>query len=404
MDKKLRKENKDTVVIEAVVAKADLDEVIKTVAERQGSEDEAANREAALQFEAMQLIQEAVTEEGLKLATQPEMKFKDEKDGDVLITIVCTLVPDVDLGKYTGFDVLKEEVNVSDEEVLEYVMQQVNSQEMWEDVDRPAKEHDQVLIDFIGVKDGVPFDGGSAENYPLVLGSHSFIPGFEEQLIGIKKEEQKEVNVSFPEDYFEPSLAGAPVVFQITCHAVQEKVEPQLNDAFVEKLGVENVKTVEEFKATAKEHMHEIKEQEAKNKQALEILDKVVEDAKVDVPQAMIDQQVEQELGQLKQQIQQYGMQFDQYLQMAQTTEEDLKKQIEPQAIMQIKQALILIAIAEKEQIEASQEEIAQEYELMSNVYHMPKEQLQMFISDDVIRPQIIQRKTLDFLTKNNSK
>ncbi len=404
MDKKLRKENKDTVVIEAVVAKADLDEVIKTVAEKQGSEDEAANREAALQFEAMQLIQEAVTEEGLKLATQPEIKFKDEKDGDVLITIICTLVPDVDLGKYTGFDVLKEEVNVSDEEVLEYVMQQVNSQEMWEDVDRAAKENDQVLIDFIGVKDGVPFDGGSAENYPLVLGSHSFIPGFEEQLIGIKKEEQKEVNVSFPEDYFEPSLAGAPVVFQITCHAVQEKVEPQLNDAFVEKLGMENVKTVEDFKAAAKEHMHEVKEQEAKNKQALEILDKVVEDAKVDVPQAMIDQQVEQELGQLKQQIQQYGMQFDQYLEMAQTTEEDLKKQIEPQAIMQIKQALILIAIAEKEQIEASQEEIAQEYEVMSNVYRMPKEQLQMFISDDVIRPQIIQRKTLDFLTKNNSK
>ncbi len=404
MDKKLRKENKDTVVIEAVVAKADLDEVIKTVAEKQGSEDEAANREAALQFEAMQLIQEAVTEEGLKLATQPEIKFKDEKDGDVLITIICTLVPDVDLGKYTGFDVLKEEVNVSDEEVLEYVMQQVNSQEMWEDVDRAAKENDQVLIDFIGVKDGVPFDGGSAENYPLVLGSHSFIPGFEEQLIGIKKEEQKEVNVSFPEDYFEPSLAGAPVVFQITCHAVQEKVEPQLNDAFVEKLGMENVKTVEDFKAAAKEHMHEVKEQEAKNKQALEILDKVVEDAKVDVPQAMIDQQVEQELGQLKQQIQQYGMQFDQYLEMAQTTEEDLKKQIEPQAIMQIKQALILIAIAEKEQIEASQEEIAQEYEVMSNVYRMQKEQLQMFISDDVIRPQIIQRKTLDFLTKNNSK
>lgn len=404
MDKKLRKENKDTVVIEAVVAKADLDEVIKTVTEKQGSEDEAANREAALQFEAMQLIQEAVTEEGLKLATQPEIKFKDEKDGDVLITIICTLVPDVDLGKYTGFDVLKEEVNVSDEEVLEYVMQQVNSQEMWEDVDRAAKENDQVLIDFIGVKDGVPFDGGSAENYPLVLGSHSFIPGFEEQLIGIKKEEQKEVNVSFPEDYFEPSLAGAPVVFQITCHAVQEKVEPQLNDAFVEKLGMENVKTVEDFKAAAKEHMHEVKEQEAKNKQALEILDKVVEDAKVDVPQAMIDQQVEQELGQLKQQIQQYGMQFDQYLEMAQTTEEDLKKQIEPQAIMQIKQALILIAIAEKEQIEASQEEIAQEYEVMSNVYRMPKEQLQMFISDDVIRPQIIQRKTLDFLTKNNSK
>lgn len=404
MDKKLKRENKDTVIIEAVAPKDEIEKVMKDAAERQPDADEAKIRETALQFEAMQLIQEAVTEEGLKLAAQPEMKFKDEKDGDVLITLTCTLVPDVDLGQYTGLDVLKEEVSVSDEEVLEFVNNEINSKELWEDVDRPAKEHDQVVIDFVGVKDGVPFDGGSAENFPLVLGSHSFIPGFEEQLIGIKKEEQKEINVSFPEDYFEPSLAGAPVVFQITCHAVQEKIEPQLNDAFIEKLGVENAKTVEEFKAAAKHHMHEVKEQEAKNKQALEILDKAVANAKVEVPQVMIDQQVEQELGQLKQQLQQYGMQFEQYLEMAQTTEEEMKKQIEPQAVMQIKQALILIAIAEKEKIEATQEEIAQEYELMADAYRMPKEQLQMFISDEVIRPQIVQRKTLDFLTKNNSK
>ena len=118
----------------------------------------------------------------------------------------------------------------------------------------------------------------------------------------------------------------------------------------------------------------------------------------------MIDQQVDQQLNELKGQLQQYGMQFDQYMQMAQTTEEEFRKQLEPQAVTQIKQALILIAIAEKEKIEATQEEIAQEYELMSNLYHMPAEQLQMFISDDVIRPQIVQRKTLDFLTKNNSK
>lgn len=404
MDKKINKPNKDTVLIEAVVAKADLDEVIKNVAESQKSEDEAANLESAKQFEAMQLIQEAIIEEGLKLATQPEIEFKEEKDGDLRITVACTLVPDVNLGKYTRFEVLKEEVSVSDEEVLEYVNQQIQSQDMWEDVDRPAQDGDQVVIDFIGVKDGVPFDGGSAENYPLILGSHSFIPGFEEQLIGIQKGEQKEINVSFPEDYFEASLAGAPVVFQVTCHAVKEKIAPQLDDAFIEKLGLENVKTVEEFKATSKEHMREIKEQEAKNKQAIEILDKVVADAQVEVPQKMIDQQVDQQLNELKGQLQQYGMQFDQYMQMAQTTEEEFRKQLEPQAVTQIKQALILIAIAEKEKIEATQEEIAQEYELMSNLYHMPAEQLQMFISDDVIRPQIVQRKTLDFLTKNNSK
>ena len=404
MDKKINKPNKDTVLIETVVAKADLDEVIKNVAESQKSEDEAANLESAKQFEAMQLIQEAIIEEGLKLATQPEIEFKEEKDGDLRITVACTLVPDVNLGKYTGFEVLKEEVSVSDEEVLEYVNQQIQSQDMWEDVDRPAQDGDQVVIDFIGVKDGVPFDGGSAENYPLILGSHSFIPGFEEQLIGIQKGEQKEINVSFPEDYFEASLAGAPVVFQVTCHAVKEKIAPQLDDAFIEKLGLENVKTVEEFKATSKEHMREIKEQEAKNKQAIEILDKVVADAQVEVPQKMIDQQVDQQLNELKGQLQQYGMQFDQYMQMAQTTEEEFRKQLEPQAVTQIKQALILIAIAEKEKIEATQEEIAQEYELMSTLYHMPAEQLQMFISDDVIRPQIVQRKTLDFLTKNNSK
>ncbi|WP_300956295.1 trigger factor, partial [uncultured Dubosiella sp.] len=182
MDKKLKRENKDTVIIEAVAPKDEIEKVMKDAAERQPDADEAKIRETALQFEAMQLIQEAVTEEGLKLAAQPEMKFKDEKDGDVLITLTCTLVPDVDLGQYTGMDVLKEEVSVSDEEVLEFVNNEINSKELWEAVDRPAKEHDQVLIDFVGVKDGVPFDGGSAENFPLVLGSHSFIPGFEEQL------------------------------------------------------------------------------------------------------------------------------------------------------------------------------------------------------------------------------
>lgn len=394
--------NKEIAVITLNVNKEELEEAIKKAAEITGNEDEAANRQYAIHMEASKAIQAVFEEKGLKLASEPKVDVKDEEDGAIEVTITCPLVPEVTLGQYTGFNILKEAVDVNDEQVLEEVNHQIQSQSLWEDVDTPAENGNQVLIDFTGEKDGVPFEGGSAKDYPLILGSNSFIPGFEDQLIGIKKGEEREINVSFPEDYFEPTLAGQPVVFKINCKAVEEQVKPELSDAYVEKLGHEEIKTVEQLKAVTKEQLTKMKEQEAENKQAMEILDQVVQQAKVEVPQAMIDNQVAQHLNELQSQIQQYGMDFNQYMEMTGQTLDDFKKQMAPSAEQEIKQALILAAIAEKEQIQVDQEEIEKEYNLLASVYQMPAQQLQMFVPAEAVAAQLVQRKAIDFLRKNN--
>lgn len=404
MSFEIKDQNKEIAVITITVTKDEMAEAMKNAAGMTGSEDEGANRQYAINFEASKAIQAVFEEQGLKLASEPKVDVKDEENGDVEITVTCPLVPEVTLGQYTGFNIIKEAVEVKDEEVLEEVNRQINAQSLWEDVDAPAEKGNQVLIDFVGEKEGVPFEGGTANDYPLVLGSNSFIPGFEDQLIGIKAGEKKDIDVTFPEDYFEPTLAGAPVVFKITCKAVQTPVQPELSDAFVAKLGHEQIKTVAELKDVTKQQLVQMKQQEADNKQAMAILDKVIEQAQVEVPQAMIDNQVAQHLNELQQQIQQYGMDFNQYMEMTGQTLDDFKKQMAPSAEQEIKQALILAAIAEKEQIQADQEEINAEYQLLSNVYQMPAEQLQMFIPAQAVAAQLIQRKAIDFLRSNNDK
>lgn len=404
MSFEIKDQNKEIAVITITVTKEEMAEAMKKAAEMTGSEEEGANRQYAINFEASKAIQAVFEEQGLKLASEPKVDVKDEENGDVEITVTCPLVPEVTLGQYTGFNIIKEAVEVKDEEVLEEVNRQINAQSLWEDVDTPAEKGNQVLIDFVGEKEGVPFEGGTANDYPLVLGSNSFIPGFEDQLIGIKAGEKKEIEVTFPEDYFEPTLAGAPVVFKITCKAVQTPVQPELSDAFVAKLGHEQIKTVDELKDITKQQLVQMKQQEADNKQAMAILDKVIEQAQVEVPQAMIDSQVAQHLNELQQQIQQYGMDFNQYMEMTGQTLDDFKKQMAPSAEQEIKQALILAAIAEKEQIQADQEEINAEYQLLSNVYQMPAEQLQMFVPAQAVAAQLIQRKAIDFLRNNNEK
>ena len=184
--------------------------------------------------------------------------------------------------------------------------------------------------------------------------------------------------------------------------SVEEQVKPELSDAYVEKLGHEEIKTVEQLKAVTKEQLTKMKEQEAENKQAMEILDQVVQQAKVEVPQAMIDNQVAQHLNELQSQIQQYGMDFNQYMEMTGQTLDDFKKQMAPSAEQEIKQALILAAIAEKEQIQVDQEEIEKEYNLLASVYQMPAQQLQMFVPAEAVAAQLVQRKAIDFLRKNN--
>ncbi|MCF0258725.1 MAG: trigger factor, partial [Erysipelotrichaceae bacterium] len=233
---------KNVAVINIQIDKAQWEKDMEAAKAQNPEADEEMVKQYAISTEAGQVLADAVNTKNLKLATAPAIVTDADAQGNVMITLTCQLLPEVELGQYTGFNIPSQPATVREEEIMEEIARRVNAEKLWEDVPAgtPAENGDRVMIDFEGVKDGVPFDGGTASNYGLVLGSGTFIPGFEEQLIGVKAGEKKDVEVSFPKDYFEPSLAGQPVVFHVTVNAVQKEVKPELNDAFIEKMGLEN--------------------------------------------------------------------------------------------------------------------------------------------------------------------
>ena len=306
---------------------------------------------------------------------------------------------------YTGLNFKKEPATVTDEEILHEVQQRIFSHRAWKDVPvgTPAEKGDQVIIDFVGEKDGVPFPGGSAENFPLVLGSGQFIPGFEDQLIGSVQGEHVQVNVSFPEDYFEKSLAGQPVIFRVVVNQIQKPLVPELTDAFVAEMKLEGVKTVDELRARAQADMMAVKEEEMENRLAYDILHRIAEGAQMDIPQAMIESQVNQHIQQYQGQLQQLGMTLDQFLQTSHQTLEQFKEKIVPEATEELRAALVLDAIAQEQQIKANDEELQKEYELVSTMYNFAPEQLKLIIPPQTVAAQITQRKTLDYLKEQNT-
>lgn len=406
MDYKIEYPEKNTAVLYVTVDKEAWQKDLKEAADVTKTDDAAANREYAVSAVAAKTLQEAVAAHNLKIATQPAIVADDNSDGSVSITLTLSLVPEVTLGAYTGFDLERAPIEVSEEEVMAEAAKTISAQKIWDKLpeDAPAKEGDQVIIDFVGEKDGVPFEGGSAADFPLVLGSGTFIPGFEDQLIGAKAGEKVEVNVSFPENYPVPDLAGQPVVFHVTVKAVEQEVKPELNDAFIEKMKLNGITTVDALLEKAKADMTALKEQEADNQLAVELLDKICDGSSVELPQAMIDNQVAQHMQQYEANLKQYGMSFADYLKATGQSEEDFRALLVPQAEQELKSALVLEAIAEKEQIQAADDEIQKEYDLLSTIYNMPAAQLRMLIPEGAVAYQITQRKTVDFLKDQNLK
>ena len=406
MDYKIEYPQPDTAVITFQISKDQLEEAMKEAAKATGSEDENVNRDAAINVEIGKVGAEAMQNEKLKLAVQPAVTYNTDDQGAVLVDINCTLVPEVKLGKFTGFDVVVEPAEVTDEEVDAKVNADLQAKELWEPLpaDAEAKNGDRVIIDYIGEKDGIPFDGGSAKAFPLVLGSGQFIPGFEDQLIGIKAGEERDVKLSFPENYPVPDLAGAPVVFHVKCNLVQEHIEPALNDAFIEKMKLDGVRNVEQFKEKIKADMLETKKHEAEEKALAEVMDKILAEVEINIPSAMIESLIDQYVAQTANQMQQFGLTMDQYLQMTGMNMEQLRESMAGQAEADIKASLTLEAIAEKENIKASEEEINEEYSLLSSMYGMPAEQLKMMIPAGGIAYQLNQKKTTDFLKETNLK
>lgn len=406
MDYKIEYPKKNEAVITFTIPKAEYEADIEAAKKATGSEDPAVAQEYALAQEGGKVFTEAAKKHTLKLATQPAFLSEADADGNVQVTLTCTLVPEVALPAYTGLNFEKQPITVSEEEVLQNVMGRINQTNLFEPLpeDAVAEDGNQVVIDFVGEKDGVAFEGGSANDYPLVLGSHTFIPGFEDQLIGVKAGDERSVEVVFPSDYFEASLAGQPVIFKVTVKSVQKAIVPELNDEFIKKMNLEGCSTVDELKAKIREELTQMKTEQEENRLAMAILTRVAEGAQMDIPAAMIDSQVSQHMEQYENQLKQYGMSFDDFLKASKQTAEEFRARLVPEAENELRSALVLDAIASAEQIGADEKDLAKEYELLSTVYNFPPEQLKMFIPQEAVAAQITQRKTLEFLKANNTK
>ena len=260
-----------------------------------------------------------------------------------------------------------------------------------------------IKLDFAGTVDGEAFDGGTATDYDLTVGSHSFIPGFEEQLVGMNVGEEKDVEVTFPEDYHEKKLAGKPAVFHCKVNSVKTKVLPELNDAFADE--VSEFSTLDEYKADIRKNLEVRKEEEHKNAKQNEAVAAAVEDAKIDIPEAMLRTQQENIANEFAQNMQYQGMRLETYLQYTGQTKEQFLEQLKPQAEQRIRNSLVLEAVAEAENIEVTDEDLKDEYQKMADQYHMPVENVEkVFESDqmkDDLKKDVRIRKAADFIADN---
>lgn len=325
---------------------------------------------------------DAAKESGLDIVSQPKVSIEQLEAGKPFIFAAEVAVrPEVELGEYKGVEVTKADAEVTDADVEEELkkVQDQNSRTVSVE-DRAVKDGDMTVIDFEGFIDGEAFEGGKGENYPLTIGSHSFIDTFEEQMIGMNIGEEKELNVTFPEDYHAENLKGKPATFKVTVKEIKEKQLPELDDDFAQD--VSDFDTLAEYKDDLKKKIAERKESEAKAKKESEAIEKVVEAAKMDIPQAMIDTQVNRMLQDFAMRLQQQGLSVEQYFQYTGMTADKIMEEMKPEAVKRIKNSLVLEAVAKAENIEVSEEEFEAELQKMADMYKMEIEKIKEFMQD----------------------
>ena len=336
---------------------------------------------------ANQLIPEAYgkvyDEEDLEIVSQPKIDIVQiEKGKPFIFTAEVALKPEVTLGEYKGLKVEKISNRVTQKEIdAKLAEEQEKNARTVSVTDRPVQDKDEVVLDFEGFVDGVAFEGGKGENYPLTIGSGSFIPGFEDQLIGANLEEEKEVRVTFPEEYHAKDLAGKDAVFKCTVHEIKVKELPELDDEFASD--VSEFETLDAFKADIKAKIKEQKIAEGKRKQEDKAVEEAVANAQMDIPDAMIDTEVRQMANDFAQRLQQQGLTMDQYFQFTGMTAEKMTEELKPQALKRIQTRLVLEAIVKAENIEISDEKIDEEIQKMAESYKMEAEKLKEFMGEN---------------------
>lgn len=343
----------------------------------------------------------AVAESNIKPVAQPEIDVESmEKDSTWVLTAKVTVEPEVKLGQYKDLEVKAQSTEVTEKEVdAEIKKLQEQQAELVLKEDQPAAEGDTVVIDFEGKVDGVAFDGGKGENYSLELGSNTFIPGFEDQLVGHKAGETVEVNVTFPEEYHAEDLKGKDAVFETTIHEVKTKELPKLDDEFAKDVD-EEVDTLVELKAKTRERLEAQKQNAAKEAIQEEVIDKAVENAEIgEIPGAMIEEDVHRQMDQYLAGLQQQGISADMYYKLTGSSEEDLHKQFESGAQKRVKTNLVLEAIVAAEDIKASEEEINAEIKELAAQYGMEEAAVRSALSDDMLNHDIAIRKVVKEMT-----
>ena len=347
------------------------------------------------------LYEAAVKEAGIDPVSQPKIDVESmEKGQDWVITAEVTVKPEVKLGQYKDLVVEKQDREVTDADVDARIKREQEAQaELVIKEDAAAENGDTVVIDFEGFVDGEAFDGGKGENYSLELGSGSFIPGFEDQLVGHKSGESLDVNVTFPEDYQAEDLAGKEAVFKVTIHEVKAKEVPELDDEFAKDVDDE-VSTLDELKEKYRKELVETKEKAADDAKDEAAIRMAVENAEiVELPHVMVHDEVHRSMDEFLNNMQRQGISPEMYYQLTGSTEEDLHKQFEGEAEMRTRTNLVIEAIAAAENLQATEEEINAEIQELSETYNMPIEQIKRVLTEDMLEHDVTMKKAIELIT-----
>lgn len=365
--------------------------------------------EEALWLDAAdRLLQTAYTKmleenKDLELVARPDVALKSISKEYVEFNFMLTVRPEVKLKKYKKLGVKKEEVKVTDEEIDNTILEMRNRYA--ENVIKEGKiENGNIaIIDFEGFKDGVAFEGGKGENYSLTIGSNTFIPGFEEQLIGMSTGETKEIKVTFPEEYHSEELKGQDAIFKVTVHEVKEVVIPEVNKDFFEDLGMEGIDSLDKLKEQVKENIQAHKEHHAEDHYIDSLLDEGIKNMEVEVPDAMVDEELDRMLKQYEENLKMQGLSLEQFYQFTNSDEAALKDQMREEALKRVKSRLFLEEVVKAENISATEEEVEKDAEDLANKYNMKKDEfLGLFGGLDMVKYDLEMRKAIEVLKDNN--
>lgn len=348
--------------------------------------------------------EEAVKNEGIYPVDRPDVDIVNMAGGqDFVFTAEVFVKPEFELGQYKGIEVEKKSYPVTEDDINADIEAVRNRNSRWIDAeaDYAAKDGDRLNINYKGTVNGEAFEGGTADNYSIVLGSHTFIPGFEEQMVGMKTGEEKDINVKFPEDYHSEELKGKDAVFAVKVNEIQYKEMPELDDEFAKD--VSEFETFAEYKASVEKHLNEAAEKRAEREMENALIDKIAEGTQIDIPNGMIETQIDNMVEDMGYRIQSMGISFEQYLQYMGTTMDKIREQYKDEAAKNVKAQLVLEKIAVEEAVEATDEEIEAEYAKLADEAKLELDKVkEMFAHDNsYVKGRIVSAKTIDLLKDN---